>query len=102
MVDRALALLREFHDMQKLHLRRSMPREVVKWSLPAEGLYKVNFDKAIFEDQAFAGLGVVIRDYASLIIGVLSQRIRLPSSVVLVEALAARRAVLYSLGCGGR
>ena len=49
-VDRALALLREFHDMQKLHLRRSVPREVVKWSPPAEGLYRVNFDEAIFED----------------------------------------------------
>ena len=44
----------------------------------------------------------MIRDYASLIIGALSQRIRLPRSVVLVEALAARRAILYSLGCGGR
>ena len=44
----------------------------------------------------------MIRDYASLIIGALSQRIRLPRSVVLVEALAACRAVSYSSGCGGR
>ena len=55
--NRASALLREFHDVQKLHPRRSVPREVVKWSPPIEGLYKVNFNGAIFEDQAFAGLG---------------------------------------------
>ncbi|KAK7845071.1 hypothetical protein CFP56_010009 [Quercus suber] len=60
------------------------------------GLYKVNFDGAVFEDQACAGLGVVIRDLAGLIIGALSQRIRLPSSVVMGEALAARRAVLFA------
>lgn len=72
MVDRASELLREFHDVQKQFLRRSVPSEVVKWSLPVEGLYKVNFDRAIFEDQAFAGLGVMIRDSASLIIGALS------------------------------
>ena len=82
--------------MQKLHPRRNVPREVVKWSPPTEGLYKVNFDGTIFEDQAFVGLGVVIRDYAGLIIGALSKRIRLPSSVVLVEALAARRAVSFA------
>ncbi|KAK9998718.1 hypothetical protein SO802_018321 [Lithocarpus litseifolius] len=95
-VDRASALLREFRDVQKLPLRRSVPREAVKWSPPAEGLYKVNFDGAVFEDQACAGLGVVIRDSAGLVIGVLSQKIRLPSSMVTVEALAARRAVMFA------
>ena len=39
---------------------------------------------------------MVIRDSASLIIGVLSQRIRLRSLVVMVEALAACRAVLFA------
>ncbi|KAL0001329.1 hypothetical protein SO802_015110 [Lithocarpus litseifolius] len=96
MVDRASALLREFRDVQKLPLQRSVPREVVKWSPPAEGLYKVNFDGAVFEDQACAGLGVVIRDSAGLVIGALSQKIRLPSSVVMVEDLAARRAVMFA------
>ncbi|KAK9983282.1 hypothetical protein SO802_032807 [Lithocarpus litseifolius] len=95
-VDRASALLHEFRDVQKLPLRRSVPREVVKWSPPDDGLYKVNFDGAVFEDQACAGLGVVIRDSAGLVIGALSQKIRLPSSVVMVEALAARRAVMFA------
>ena len=67
----------------------SLPNEIVKWSPPVEGLYKINFDGAIFEDQACAGLGVVIRDSAGLIIGALSQKIRLPSLTVMVEALVA-------------
>ncbi|KAL0005365.1 hypothetical protein SO802_012926 [Lithocarpus litseifolius] len=46
--------------------------------------------------KACAGLGVVIRDSAGLVIGALSQKIRLPSSVVMVEALAARRAVMFA------
>ena len=53
-----------------------MPSEIARWSLPVKGLYKVNFDRAIFEDQACARLGVVIRDSARLIIGALSQKIR--------------------------
>ena len=62
---------------------------MTKWSPPDEGLYKINFDGAIFEDQACVGLGVVIRDLAGLNIGAFSQKIRLPSLVVMVEALTA-------------
>jgi len=39
---------------------------------------------------------LVIRDSRGLIIGALSQRIRLPGSVDMVEALAARRAVVFA------
>ena len=46
-VDKASALLQEFHDVQKLQLRRSVLREFVKWSPLAEGMYKVNFDGAM-------------------------------------------------------
>ncbi|XP_065623665.1 uncharacterized protein LOC136065005 [Quercus suber] len=62
---------------------------------PNESLYKINFDGAIFEDQACAGLDVVIRDSAGLIIGALSQKIKLPSSLVMVEVLAASQAISF-------
>ena len=88
-LSRASALLREFRDVQKQPLRQLVPREVVKRSPPAENVYRVNFDGAVFEDQACAGLGVVVRDLVGLIIGALSQKIRFPGSVVMVEALAA-------------
>ena len=88
--------IKEFRDVQKHPLRQPVPREVIKWSPPAESVYKVNFDRAVFEDQACAGLGVVVKDSAGLIIGALSQKIKFPGSVVMVEALAARRAVLFA------
>jgi len=92
-VDKALELLQEFHDVHKKYPRMSLPSEIVKWSPQVEGLYKINFDGAIFEDQACARLGVVIRDSIGLINGALSQKIRLPSSAAMVEALAANRAI---------
>ena len=79
MVERASKLLQEFHDVHKKLPWMSMPNEIIKWSPPVKGLYKINFDGAIFEDQACARLGVVIRDSAGLIIGTLSQKIRFPS-----------------------
>lgn len=56
----------------------------------------MNFDGAIFENLALAGLGIVIRDEQGLIITALSQRIPLPNSVNMVEALAARRSLIFA------
>lgn len=56
----------------------------------------MNFDGAIFENLALAGLGIVIRDEQGLIIIALSQRIPLPNSVNMVEALAVRRALIFA------
>ena len=93
---RASEMLKEFHGVH-----RKIPRLVVRsgdvwWKPPALGLFKVNFDGAFFEEQACAGLGVVIRDSAGLVIGALSRKIRYPGSVDTVEALAARRAVVFA------
>jgi len=63
---------------------------------PGLGVYKLNFDGGIFEGSARAGSGVVVRDAEGMIIAALSQNIQLPSSVDLVEALAARRAILFA------
>lgn len=34
--------------------------EEIKWKPPGAGLFKINFDGAVFEELALAGLGVVI------------------------------------------
>ena len=96
MCHRASDLLNEFHDVHK-----KVPRVVVRngdtqWKAPASGIYKINFDGALFEEQACLGQWVVIRDSASLIIGALSQKIRHPSSMDVVEALAASRAIVFA------
>ena len=89
-------LLKEFHDVHK-----KVPQMVVRsndsrWKPSASGTYKINFDGAFFEEQACAGLEVVIRDLAGLVIGALCQKIRYPSSVDMVEALVASRAVVFA------
>ena len=88
-VKRAAKRLQEFHDVQKQLPRNKIQRGETRWKPPNPGIYKINFDGAIFEDSALAGLGVVIRDSAGLIIAAFGQKIRLPSSVDLVEAMAA-------------
>ena len=68
----------------------------LRWKSPEPGFYKVNFDGALFLDQRCAGFGVVVRDLVGLVIAALSQRVRLPGSVDVVEALAARRAICFA------
>ena len=63
--------------------------EDLQWKPPNYGLYKINFDGALFDDQASAGLGVVIRDWEGQIIAALSQKVRYPNLVDLVEAFAS-------------
>ncbi|XP_050289788.1 uncharacterized protein LOC126727934 [Quercus robur] len=88
-------MLKEFHDVHK-----KVPRMVVRssdsrWKPPAFGMYKINFDGALFEEQTCASLRVVIRDSTGLVIGALSQKIRHPGSMDMVEALAASRAIVF-------
>ena len=60
------------------------------------GVFKVNFDAALFENIGSAGIGVVIRDSDGEIIAALSQRILLPFSLEMAEAMAAHRALLFA------
>ena len=68
----------------------------LRWKPPDLGVYKVNFDGALFLDQRCAGLGVVVRDSVGLIVAALSQRVRLPSLADVVEALATRQAICFA------
>ena len=55
--------MREFWDMQKKDTRVVEHNEDLRWKLPDFGLYKINFDGALFADQGSAGLGVVMHDW---------------------------------------
>jgi len=67
----------------------------VRWFRPPDGFYKVNFDAALFENLGCAGIGMAVWDSDGAIIAALSQRIPLPLSVEMAEAMAVRRAVLF-------
>jgi len=92
---RASELLKEFHDVHKKVPRLVVQSGDTRWKPPGSGMYKVNFDGALFEEQSCANLGVVIRDSAGLIIGALNQKIRHSGSMDMVEALAASRAIVF-------
>lgn len=73
--------------------RRRTPRGKTKWSPPPPGMYKTNFDGAVFEDSSEAGIGMVIQNSAGEVMASLSEKIPFPSMVEAVEVLAARCAV---------
>ena len=93
---RARELLQEFNDVQDIPTRSVIPRVETRWQPPGAGFFKINFDGAVFEDRKLASLGTVIRDESGLIIAALSQKVPLPSSVDTVEALVARRALIFA------
>ena len=75
-------------------------RATTHWTAPDANGIKINFDGVIFADRDCAGIGVVIRNDAGLIMASLTQQIPLPTTVIEVEALAARRALEFTLELG--
>ena len=61
---------------------------------------KMNYDGAVFKDSNKAGLGVVIQYDKGEVMATLAEKILLPTSVELLESLAARRAVLFTVELG--
>ena len=66
---------------------------LVKWLPPPVGWVKVNFDGALFKECDSAGLGVIIRNDLGLVMAASTHIIPLPTSVEMVEVLAARHAI---------
>ena len=75
-------------------------RQATKWTALETRGFKINFDGATFADDDTAGIGVVIRNDAGLVMASLTQEIPMPASVIEVEALAARRALELALELG--
>ena len=70
--DQARALVQEYFDACQSASGLSVPVAPVHWTRPPDGLYKLNFDAALFEGSGYAGIGVAIRDSRGAIIGALS------------------------------
>ena len=62
--------------------------------------YKANYDGALLKELGETGLGVVIRNEKGEVMGSLAEKITKPNSVEVLEALAARRAVLFAAKLG--
>ena len=61
---------------------------------------KANFDGAVFADSGEAGVGVVIQNENGEVMAALSEKIALPSSVEVLEMVAARRAAVFAAELG--
>ena len=59
------------------------------------GLVQNQFDGTVFQEKN-AGLGIIIRNDHGLVMAALTQVIPLPTSVEMVEVLAARRALIFA------
>ena len=85
------------------HPNHTPPSSVILatcWRPPDKSLFKVYFDGALFCQEKRAGIGMVIRNKAGSDIAFLSQQICLPSTVLEVETLAARRAFEFAIEIG--
>ena len=54
------------------------------------------YNGALFEEEGEAGIGVMVCNHRGEVMASLSERIQKPSSMVTLEMLAARRAVLFT------
>ena len=91
--------LREFSTLQ---IPTSPPRTTPAscWRPLDHDYIKINFDGALFSKENRAGIGVVIRNEAGLVLASLSQQIPLPTTVSEVETLAGRRALEFAAEIG--
>ena len=73
---------------------RTAPR---RWCPPADDVWKINFNGAMFGESDEAGIGVVIRDCRGEVKAALFKKIKKPPTVDVLELLAAKRAMTFSL-----
>lgn len=73
-----------------------MQKTPAQWTLLGNEHYKINFDGALFQADNCAGIRVVIRNGNGQVMMSLSQQIPLPSTVIEVEALVARKALVLA------
>ena len=86
----------EFWNVNSKEHGASIPCPVIRWSPPPEDRFKINFDATYFEDSGLASIGVVCRDHSEQAIAALCLNLGKVQSVEMVEALAARRAMIFA------
>ena len=94
---------KEYLSNFQLKIPRTAPKlskASIKWRPPLGELYKTNYDGAVFSESGEAGIGVVVQDAKGEVIAALAEKITYPGSVVLLEALATRRAAKFIVELG--
>ena len=87
-------------QMKFLMKETKLPTTKGKWRPSLGEMYKTNYDGAVYGDLEEARIGVVVRNARGEMLTALSEKISYPSSVVLVEVLATRRAAQFIVELG--
>ena len=69
----------------------------IKWITPSPSELKVNFDGATFTKSDEARIGVIIRNKSGEVMAVLSEKIAQPRSMEILEILATRKAIQFTV-----
>ena len=97
---KVVGALQEFQQLHPTHAVIPRTACAVKWRPPIAPCVKANFDGAIFSQDGLAGTNVIIRNEQGLVMAALSQQIPSPTSVEMVEVLAARQALVFAKELG--
>ena len=93
--------LQEFQQLHGRPVIKQPPKQTI-WKPPDLSTLKTDFDSAVFEDLDAVGIRVIVLNSTSEVLAALFEIISLPSSIVVLETIAARRAItfLQELGLG--
>ncbi|KAF5444910.1 hypothetical protein F2P56_034002 [Juglans regia] len=90
-IDHALSVIQSYTDLKQLPIRKA--REYFDWKPPPSGSLKLNVDGAVFDDLHKAGVGVVLRDDAGMVIMATSKVEFEVINAKAIESLAIFRAL---------
>ena len=96
----AFDALKEFQQLHPTHAKIPRTARAIRWRPPPETCVKANFDGAVFSQAGLASISIIIRNEQGLVMAALSQQIPLPTSMEMVEVLAARRALVFAKELG--
>nr|POF12586.1 hypothetical protein CFP56_20069 [Quercus suber] len=71
-----------------------------KWYPPELDLVKIIFDGVMFNEQDEAGIGVIICNSMGKVMAALSEKIKKPPTVEILELLSAKQVVWFSFKTG--
>ena len=91
--------LNEFHSVLPQPLP-ALPQSKVVWKPPPSGIFKLDFDGAVFKSENKSGVGVVIQDCRGHMIASLAQVLPQAYDALEIEVLAAHRALEFGLEVG--
>ncbi|XVF83298.1 hypothetical protein PTKIN_Ptkin16aG0475500 [Pterospermum kingtungense] len=99
-VDFAWQYIQEFNMEQGSPMSGQRSRPVVCWIPPEGTVYKVNFDGALQVRVKVGGIGVIIRNSMGEVMGVMACPINEVSDPLVLEALAAIKALKFANDMG--